>query len=101
MQWGLKWKWPFAVILAVGLAGAAMPAAAEDEGLSDQARKEAERARDLIEQALGSLLASLKLAMDTIPQYEAPEILDNGDIIIRRKRPGSSDDEQQETGREI
>jgi len=25
--------------------------------------------------------------LKAIPQYEAPEILDNGDIIIRRKQP--------------
>ncbi len=33
------------------------------------------------------IVEALRLLIDQIPQYEAPEILDNGDIIIRRKRP--------------
>ena len=29
---------------------------------------------------------ALQLFINRIPQYESPEILENGDIIIRRKR---------------
>ena len=36
------------------------------------------------------LMLALELMLQAIPQYALPEILDNGDIIIRRKRPGQS-----------
>lgn len=42
-----------------------------------------EAARAAVEHLLGAVTD----LVDAIPQYEAPEILDNGDIIIRRKRP--------------
>jgi hypothetical protein len=29
----------------------------------------------------------MRTVIDKIPMYEAPVILDNGDILIRRKRP--------------
>ena len=76
-----------AVAVLVGvLAFAGIPADADEPPLSEQAQDEAERARRLIEEALANLVAGLKLVMDSIPQYEAPEILENGDILIRRKR---------------
>jgi len=31
-------------------------------------------------------MRALELMIDSIPQYEMPEIEENGDIIIRRKR---------------
>ena len=31
------------------------------------------------------MLQALELFINTIPQYEEPEVLENGDIIIRRK----------------
>lgn len=34
---------------------------------------------------LGPLLLQLEALMDEITAYQAPEILDNGDIIIRRR----------------
>ena len=40
-------------------------------------------ARESIEQRM----RALQLLVDSIPQYELPEMLDNGDIIIRRKNP--------------
>ena len=36
------------------------------------------------------ILDALELFIQNIPQYEAPEILDNGDIIIRRVRPNEN-----------
>ena len=32
------------------------------------------------------MMRSLNLLMESIPQYELPEINEDGDIIIRRKR---------------
>ena len=40
---------------------------------------------ELIEDAANRLVRALELILMAIPQYEAPELLDNGDIIIRRK----------------
>lgn len=33
------------------------------------------------------VVTALRLLLMAIPQYEAPEILGNGDILIRRRRP--------------
>lgn len=77
------------LILAAGLSW--MPAAraetpapppAEPPGntfpLDDQAAK-------LAREAIEKIMQALQLVIDKIPQYETPEILPNGDIIIRRK----------------
>jgi hypothetical protein len=32
------------------------------------------------------MMHALRLLVENIPQYELPEVLENGDIIIRRKR---------------
>ena len=40
---------------------------------------------ELLEGAAQRLVRALELILMAIPQYEAPELLDNGDIIIRRK----------------
>ncbi len=54
------------------------PRAAEDD--------ERGRAEDMARQAIEQLMRALELMIDSIPQYEMPEIEENGDIIIRRKR---------------
>ena len=33
------------------------------------------------------LLSTLRALLETIPQYEMPEVTEDGDIVIRRKRP--------------
>ncbi len=40
-------------------------------------------------EGINKVLEALNLFMDSIPQYEAPEVLKNGDIIIRRKHKNS------------
>ncbi|MEX0923445.1 MAG: hypothetical protein WDZ84_11775 [Rhodovibrionaceae bacterium] len=55
--------------------------------------------RDFEEQArqgLESLMLALESFIQAIPQYEMPEILDNGDIIIRRVHPGDSPESPEE-----
>jgi hypothetical protein len=89
---------PAAVALGLALAAApapASPVAAETPGaappesgvpqLDDEAARLAREAAEKLLQAFGLLI-------DSLPQYEAPELLPNGDIIIRRKpkpAPGS------------
>lgn len=90
---------PIARGLALSLAiGASAPALAEkapagdeldrmtEELLTDEQRAAIERflamARPVIERFMS--------AIDSMPRYEAPVILPNGDILIRRKRDGET-----------
>ena len=43
---------------------------------------------ELLKEGTRQILQAFELFFRTIPQYEAPEVLENGDIIIRRKNPG-------------
>lgn len=62
--------------LAIGLSAA--PAGAGDTAA------EVER---LAREAAQTIMTALTVIMAAIPQYEAPKIMENGDIIIRRKNP--------------
>ncbi len=73
-----------AAALALMLLGAE-PAAGND--LSEQ-----EQVEELAREAMEQLMRTLKMFMRSIPQYELPEINENGDIIIRRKRRPEGDD---------
>jgi len=44
-------------------------------------------AEELAREALDKLMRAMGKLIQSIPQYEMPEILPNGDIIIRRKHP--------------
>lgn len=46
---------------------------------------EEESAGELAREGIENLLRALGSFIDMIPQYEAPELNENGDIIIRRK----------------
>ncbi len=70
-----------ALFLALGLAAGA-PAGALAKDSSEPAQAE-RMAREALEQ----LMRALELMIQSIPQYEMPEINEDGDIIIRRKRP--------------
>ena len=57
---------------------------------------------DMIEDGMKMILNALQLILKSIPQYKAPEVLENGDIIIRRVpqgggKPKSGDETQKET----
>jgi hypothetical protein len=43
---------------------------------------------EMLKEGTRQILKAFELFFRTIPQYEAPEVLENGDIIIRRKHPG-------------
>ncbi len=58
------------------------PETAPPESGVPQLNDEAAR---LAREAAEKLLRAFGLLIDSVPQYEAPEILPNGDIIIRRK----------------
>lgn len=82
--------WTLLTIIAL-----ALPlGAARADSLQDN-RDEAER---LAGEALTKIMRALNLMIDTVPQYAAPEVLPNGDIIIRRLNPEDSEDEPIEAG---
>jgi hypothetical protein len=68
--------------------------AARADSLQDSTA-EAER---LAGEALTKIMRALNLMVDSVPQYAVPEVLPNGDIIIRKLKPENSDDEPIETG---
>ena len=55
----------------------------------------------MIEEGAKMIFDALDLVLKAIPQYEAPEILENGDIIIRRKNPTEDKKEKKEKGKAI
>ena len=71
-----------AAIVAASLVLAPIPAA--------QAQPSREEAEQAIKQGVQRILRALEALMHSIPQYGPPEVLDNGDIIIRRKHPEPS-----------
>ena len=70
-----------ALALALAPAGAAQ-AWAEDPHHGDE--DPSELARDGIERLMRALDGFVRM----IPQYDLPELTEDGDIIIRRRRPG-------------
>lgn len=61
---------PFLLLLA-------LPAAAAEKDTPSE----------LAADALAKMVGALEQLIEAIPQYEKPEVTENGDIIIRRKRP--------------
>lgn len=73
----------FAALLAVGLLaplGGALGGSNEGDGRQ-------KGAEDLAREGVDRLMKALELMLQAMPQYEMPVINENGDIIIRRKRP--------------
>lgn len=59
----------------------------EGRELTERAIREgAEEAEKAIKEGVEKVMRALEMMFRSIPQYEAPEINKNGDIIIRRKR---------------
>jgi hypothetical protein len=61
------------ILVALLLAG---PAAAQQDPVDEAGR--------LAGEALGKLMDAMGTLLQALPQYRAPEVLENGDIIIRR-----------------
>ena len=53
---------------------------------------------ELAIEGIERLMQALEGFIHSIPQFEAPEINEDGDIIIRRKRPPGSEPEPAPTG---
>jgi hypothetical protein len=81
-----------ALLLGLALAGPP-PALAADEPPE-------ETPEELAREGMERMLKALELFIEMIPQYEMPEVTEDGDIIIRRKRPKGTpppDPESEET----
>ena len=63
----------------------ALAAGAPGPVLAD-APSERQRAGEMAKEAIEQLMRALELMIESIPQYELPEVNEDGDIIIRRKR---------------
>ena len=82
----MKRNW-LAALLA-GVVSITAPTWAESQGRQHEPAPNAPVSpREHLEEAARQILRILEQMMLALPQYEAPEVLDNGDIIIRRKRP--------------
>lgn len=66
---------------------AAAPAGARADGASPSQKDPFADTEDAIVRALTRTMDLLSRTFDRVMIYEAPELLPNGDIIIRRKRP--------------
>jgi hypothetical protein len=64
-------------ILAAPIAGAS----------ADSLQNNTAEAERLANEALAKMMKALDLLIMTVPRYAAPEVLPNGDIIIRRLDP--------------
>jgi len=73
-------------LLLIGLVAPA-PAALAQTPNKPGDKPAQETPREMLEDATRKALQAFELMLKAIPQYETPEILDNGDIIIRRKPP--------------
>jgi hypothetical protein len=95
----------FLTILAATLAsgGAGARAATEQPLWPDRDRLASDMARagELIRQGLEKALGSLDTALRTMPRYEMPSIDEDGNIIIRRKPPGTPESHPDGPGRTI
>jgi hypothetical protein len=56
-------------------------------GAQSNLDKQRDRAEEAIREGAEKIVRGLEQLLRSIPQYEAPEVQENGDIIIRRKPP--------------
>ena len=68
-----------AILLVFSQSFCVAPALSQNEG--------EETPGELAREGMERLLRAIELMLEMIPQYETPEVLPNGDIIIRRKNP--------------
>ena len=76
----------FGTTIAVFMTATTLTGASADEKSADE----------LAVEGLSKLMNALSLFVDAIPQYSPPEILDNGDIIIRRKNKNIEEEKTDE-----
>ncbi len=74
------------ITLAAALATTGVPAAvAQDQGRT--AQQQLDELEALAQESIERLMLALEGMLQAVPQFELPEITEDGDIIIRRIRP--------------
>ena len=63
------------------------PAISEDLPNVQSPPSQNEAPERMIEDGVKIILGAIGLILNSIPEYKAPELLENGDIIIRRVQP--------------
>jgi hypothetical protein len=92
----MKLKLIAVLVLATGLVSASAQAQTQTLAQERPLGPGVEGAEELAREAVQRLLQALELLLLSIPQYEAPVLNDNGDIVIRRRRPGPKADPERE-----
>src|SRR5690348_5834884 len=77
----------FGAVLGAGLAPAR---AAERPPAGEEALRHLEEAEQALRDAMAKALDSVDLLLQALPRYDPPIVNENGDIIIRRRRPDRS-----------
>jgi hypothetical protein len=71
----------------LGLMAALALAVATPSALAQSSERGEKSPDELAIEGIGRLMRALELLIQSIPQYDAPVIDENGDIIIRRRHP--------------
>ena len=75
----------------------AAPLAAHADSLQDSLQGNTAEAERLANDAVDKIMKALNLMIMSVPRYGAPEVLPNGDIIIRRLDPPKDSNKPVET----
>ena len=73
---------------------AALAVVTPDGILRAQSPEEQDPVEEFAREGLETMMRMLGTIVDNIPQYEMPEVNENGDIIIRRKRNKDSEPDE-------
>ena len=87
---GMK-KIPVAALAALVALALASPAIAAAGNTPPSVQERAEKA---FKEGAEQILRALRMLILAVPQYEMPEVLDNGDIILRRKHPAPPEEDK-------
>ena len=83
---------------AGALAGALAVAVVLSVAPAQSSAQEKQDPGEMASKGLDALMKALRLFIDEIPQYAAPEINERGDIIIRRLNPDKKPPEPKDQG---
>jgi hypothetical protein len=84
-----------AACLILLLAAAPAAAVAQSDG---SPKDNAPSATERLQEGAAAIVDGLRLLMDQLQSYQPPEVLPNGDIIIRRRPPEGEEGTPPETG---
>ena len=82
------------ILIAAALLGGVYCVGTASPAWAGHESAEEEDPAELARQGMERMLRALNLMIEMIPQYELPEVLENGDIIIRRKRDEDHEEDE-------